>query len=152
MSEVMAAFELRTAEGRTVCERCEVADTPLRRMRGLLGRAALASGEGLLLRPAGSVHTAFMRFSIDVVFVADDGAVVRIARELAPWRTAAARGARAVLELPAGDAARRGLAVGDRLALPAAGAPTTPEGSPATSEESVRVAYTLETADFVPPS
>jgi uncharacterized membrane protein (UPF0127 family) len=84
-------------------------------MRGLLGRRALPSGEGLLLRPAGSVHTAFMRFPIDVVFLDTDGAVVGIAPELRPWRAAGRRGARAVLELPAGECERRGLRTGDRV-------------------------------------
>jgi uncharacterized membrane protein (UPF0127 family) len=84
-------------------------------MRGLLGRAGLEPGEGLLLRPASSVHTFFMRFPIDVVFLGAEGEVLKIAPELAPWRTAGARGAKAVVELPAGEAARVGLMVGDRL-------------------------------------
>jgi uncharacterized membrane protein (UPF0127 family) len=84
-------------------------------MRGLLGRRGLESGEGLLLRPASSVHTFFMRFAIDVVFLARGGEVLKVVPELAPGRTAAARGAKAVVELPAGEAARRGIAPGDRL-------------------------------------
>jgi len=105
--------------GATVVERCAIARNPLTRTRGLLGRADLPPGEGILLRPAGSIHTAFMRFPIDAVFVDGDLEVLRIARELPPWRMAAARGARAVLELPAGEAARRGLDVGARLELAA---------------------------------
>jgi uncharacterized protein len=84
-------------------------------MRGLLGRSGLSSGEGLLLRPAGSVHTAFMRFAIDVVFLDRDLRVVKVVPEVVPWRTAACRGARAVLELPAGEASRRGLREGVSL-------------------------------------
>jgi uncharacterized membrane protein (UPF0127 family) len=105
------------SEGGIVCSHCVVADSPLVRMRGLLGRRALSSDEGILLRPAGSVHTFFMRFAIDVVFLDRDGRVVRVADSVAPWRTAAARGARAVLELRAGEAARRGVAVGDVLVV-----------------------------------
>jgi uncharacterized membrane protein (UPF0127 family) len=88
-------------------------------MRGLLGRKSLAPEEGILLRPAGSVHTAFMRFPIDVVFVDREGEVLRIAEALPPWRTASARGAKAVVELAAGAAASAGLAPGARLLLPA---------------------------------
>jgi uncharacterized protein len=84
-------------------------------MRGLLGRDRLEPGEGLLLRPASSIHTFFMRFPIDVVFLSDELEVVGIAAELRPWRTACRRGARAVLELSAGECARRGLSVGDRI-------------------------------------
>jgi uncharacterized membrane protein (UPF0127 family) len=103
---------LTGTDGRVVCERCLVAARPLRRMRGLLGRRTLPSDEGLLLRPAGSIHTAFMRFPIDAVFLDRDNRVVKVVSDLAPWRTAAFRGARAVLELQAGEAARRGLRAG----------------------------------------
>jgi len=88
-------------------------------MRGLLGRRELPRGEGLLLRPAASIHTFFMRFAIDAVFLDADGVVVAIEPELPPWRVAGRRGARAVVELSAGEAARRSLAPGDRLVLAA---------------------------------
>lgn len=86
-------------------------------MRGLLGRASLGAGEGLLLQPAPSVHTAFMRFPIDVVFLDRNLQVVRLVENLVPWRMAAARHARSTLELAAGEAAARGVRVGDRLRL-----------------------------------
>jgi uncharacterized membrane protein (UPF0127 family) len=106
---------LRLDDGRTVCERCVLADTALARMKGLLGRRELPTGEGILLRPASSVHTGFMRFPIDVVFLDRDGYVLRVVDRLAPWRIAAHRRANAVLELRAGDAERRGIEAGDRL-------------------------------------
>jgi hypothetical protein len=106
---------LQRAGGPVVCERCLVADRPLARMKGLLGRRTLPSDEGILLRPAASVHTFFMRFPIDVVFLDAEQTVVGIEPELAPWRTAACRGAKSVLELAAGECERRGLEVGDRL-------------------------------------
>jgi uncharacterized protein len=104
------------AGGRVVCERCLVADRPWARMRGLLGRAELPRGEGILLRPAGSIHTFFMRFPIDVVFLDGDARVVGVERRLGPWRVARRRGAKAVLELPAGAADEAALAAGARLA------------------------------------
>ena len=102
-------------DGVVVCEECLVAATPLARMRGLLGRRSLPSGQGILLRPAASIHTFFMRFSIDAVFLDDELKVVWIEPDLRPWRAAGRRGARAVLELPAGECARRGLSVGDSI-------------------------------------
>ena len=102
-----------------VCERCTLADRPLTRLRGLLGRDGLDSGQGLLLRPASSVHTFFMRFPIDVVFLDRALVVLSIADDVDPWRTASQRGAKAVLELPAGESSRHGLAVGDQLTLAA---------------------------------
>ena len=106
---------LQHADGRAVCERCTVARTPVARMVGLLGRSRLEEGEGLLLEPASSIHTAFMRFPIDAVFLDADRVVVKVAENVRPWRAAAGRRARAVLELPAGEAARRGLSPGAAL-------------------------------------
>ena len=103
--------------GAVVCERCSVAESPLTRMKGLLGRNELPAGEGIWLRPCGSVHTAFMRFAIDVVFLDRSLTVVKVAHELRPWRMAGARKANAALELPAGTAAALGLGPGDVLEL-----------------------------------
>lgn len=103
--------------GAVVCEACTVADTPLRRMRGLLGRASLTAGEGLLLRPAPMIHTWFMRFPIDAVFLDRELTILDVAEDLGPWRAAGRRGARAVLELAAGEAGRRSLRPGTRVQL-----------------------------------
>jgi uncharacterized membrane protein (UPF0127 family) len=108
---------LTTTDGRIVCARCLIADGAFGRMRGLLGRKELPSGEGILLRPSGSVHTFFMRFPIDVVFLDRELRVVAIAANVPPWRMRGARGAKAVLELTAGEASRRALAEGQTLLL-----------------------------------
>src|SRR5205823_13792684 len=99
----MATLTLRREDGRVVCERCAVANRPHSRARGLLGRRRLQPGEGMVLRPAWGVHTAFMRFPIDVVFLDADQVVIKIAANLQPWRTASCRGAREVVELAAGE-------------------------------------------------
>jgi uncharacterized membrane protein (UPF0127 family) len=110
------------ADGRVVCRALSVADTAPSRMKGLLGRRALDADEGLLLRPAGSIHTAFMHFPIDAVFLDAGLRVLRVEHNLRPWRVAAQRGAKAVVELPAGGAERTGLAVGMALQLAEAAA------------------------------
>jgi uncharacterized protein len=107
---------LRRDDGRIVCESVTVADTYFRRLGGLLGRSRLDSNQGLVLRPSFSIHTWFMRFPIDVVYVDADQVVIKIAESLRPFRTSSARGAREVVELAAGECARRGLTVGDRVA------------------------------------
>ena len=130
----MKTVSLRTMDGRVVCDRCSVADSPWHRMRGLLGRRGLESGEGLLLRPTGSVHTFFMRFPIDVVFLSREGEVLKVARALPPWRTAGARRAKAVLELAADEADRREIRVGTRLDLSVlAGSGSGPAANPPAS-------------------
>lgn len=111
----MRLVTLRRENGDVVVDECAVADSPGSRLRGLLGRSELRPGEGLLLRPASAIHTCFMRFPIDAVFLDRELRVVGIADDVRPWRTAARRGAKAVLELPSGESARRGLSVGDRL-------------------------------------
>ncbi len=100
-----------------VAEHCVVADRSLTRMKGLLGRSELPAGEGILLRPASSVHTWFMRFPIDVVFLDRELRVLRIVPALPPWKVAAKRGAHAVLELAAGECERRGVRDGELLRL-----------------------------------
>jgi uncharacterized membrane protein (UPF0127 family) len=107
--------ELRKADGTLVCARCAVADNPLTRLRGLLGRASLAADEGMLFRPAGSIHMFFMRFAVDAVFCDRQLQVIDVVRGLGPWKVAARKGAKVVIEL-AEDAAA-GVEPGDRLVL-----------------------------------
>jgi len=104
-------------DGRVVCERCAVADGFASRLLGLQGRRELPRGEGLFLSPSASVHTAFMRFAIDVVFLDRALRVVGISPRVRPWRLAGRRGARHVLELPAGEAEARALRIGENLAF-----------------------------------
>ena len=103
----MATLTLRREDGRIVCERVVVADRAHRRMRGLLGRKYLREGEGMVLRPGWSIHTAFMRFPIDAVFLDADQVVIKIEPEIGAWRTVSCRGAREVVELSAGECHRR---------------------------------------------
>ena len=116
MGRRRGTLTLRREDGRIVCDSVTVADGTFRRMRGLLGRRTLPADEGIVLRPAWSIHTAFMRFSIDVVFIDAEQVVMRVEHALRPFKTASCRGAREVVELAAGECERRGLAAGDRIA------------------------------------
>jgi uncharacterized membrane protein (UPF0127 family) len=108
---------VNTRTGETIADAAELADTRATRKRGLLGRDSLEPGSALVISPCLAVHTAFMRFVIDVVFVDRNGSVVKIARDLTPWRMAAAWRAQHVIELPAGESSARDVRVGDRLYL-----------------------------------
>jgi uncharacterized membrane protein (UPF0127 family) len=111
---------VRTPAGVTL--HCRVADGFLSRFLGLMGRRALPDGEALLLVPGGSVHTFFMRFPLDVVYLDRDGTPLRVTPHVRPWRLSRApRGARFVLELTAGQAAVSGLEEGARLELDGGG-------------------------------
>jgi uncharacterized membrane protein (UPF0127 family) len=104
-------------DGRIVCERCSVADSFAGRLLGLQGRRELRRGEGLLLSPSSSIHTFFMRFAIDAVFLDRSLRVVDVSRHVPPWRFAGRRRARRVLELAAGESERLAVRVGEQLAL-----------------------------------
>ena len=106
--------ELTRSDGRPVC-RARVASSFVARFRGLMLTASLEPGTGLLFPRTSSVHTHFMRYPLDVVFLDADRRVVSIRSGLRPWRFASCRGAAAVLELAGGEAARLGLAEGDVL-------------------------------------
>lgn len=118
------AITLLDEDENVVCERCRVADAFLLRLRGLAGHRRLAAGQGLLFPRTRSVHTHFMRFAIDVVFLDDEDRVVHIVPRLGPWRLAGFRDAGAVLELRAGQAERRRLRVGTKLRRVAARTPS----------------------------
>lgn len=94
----------------------DVADTIWSRTAGLLGRSDLQPATGMLLRPCRSVHTCFMRFNIDVVFMTLTGEVVRTVDTLAPFSFVdGGQRARMTLEIPAGTSRRTGIRVGQIL-------------------------------------
>ena len=101
--------------GELVATSVEHATTRASRKRGLLGRDSLDPSSALILEPCLAVHTAFMRFAIDVVFVDKNGYAVKIVEDVPPWRIAVAVRAHAVIEMAAGSVRRRDVALGDRL-------------------------------------
>jgi len=111
-------FELAlVASSRVVVPDLEVAVESATRKKGLLGRDGLSDGCGLVIAPTNAVHTFFMRFPIDIVFVTRAGEVVKVCQAVRAWRMAAAFRAYAVIELAAGGAAQAGLRVGDRVVV-----------------------------------
>jgi uncharacterized membrane protein (UPF0127 family) len=104
--------------GAVLADRVESVHGIRERLRGLLGRAGLGRGEALAIRPCASIHTFFMRFEIDAVFLDRRGRVVRALAGLRPWRaTRFHLRAEQVVELPAGTVARTGTREGDELAF-----------------------------------
>lgn len=95
---------------------CRVADSYFPRLIGLMGAKSLEPGEGLLIRPCNSIHTHFMRFPIDVLYVSREDKVVAIDEAMVPWRFGRIhRGVRYVVELPSGTVAATGTLVGDTV-------------------------------------
>ena len=111
----MALVNQRTDEA--LADHVEVAVTRRDRRKGLLGREAFESSSALIIAPCFSIHTMFMRFDIDAVFVDDTGRAVKVVQGLTPWRIVMQPFAHAVVELPAGSLRERPVDVGDRLYL-----------------------------------
>ena len=88
------------------------------RMKGLLGRSSLPTGEALLLKPCNSIHTFGMRFAIDVIFLDRKNRVVAITKNMQPNRlTRLYLHAASVLELPAGTLEATSTAIGDEVEI-----------------------------------
>lgn len=101
-----------------LAENTETAHTAVSRLLGLMGRFALPAGSALWLKPCVSVHTFFMRFPIDVLFVSPQMEVVGIRENMKPWRVSKVYTQSAqVLELPAGLLNETGTQLGDILEL-----------------------------------
>jgi uncharacterized membrane protein (UPF0127 family) len=105
------------ADGRVVVPQLELALDSASRRKGLLGRDGLPGGAGIVIAPSNAVHTFFMRFAIDIVFLHRSGRVLKIRHRVPARRMAVSATAHAVLELPAGAADESGLMVGQLLAL-----------------------------------
>jgi uncharacterized membrane protein (UPF0127 family) len=115
---------LNATRGVALAAELEVATSLAARTRGLLGRRSLPPGAGLMLDPCSSVHTWFMHFPIDVVFLDRQNRVVGLKHGLRPFRAAGAwRGVR-TLELPAGTIAATGTSAGDHVVFEASGSGT----------------------------
>lgn len=94
------------------------AGTLFKRMKGLLGQRNMAKGSALLLRPCNSVHTFFMRFPIDVLFIGKDNRVIKTISALKPFRiTNICFRADFVIELPGGIINSTLTSQGDILSL-----------------------------------
>jgi uncharacterized membrane protein (UPF0127 family) len=103
--------------GTVLATRIEPAFESAARNRGLLGRDGLLPGSAMVIAPSNSVHMFFMRFPLDIVFVAKDGTVVKTCPNLRPWRIAMAWRAFAVVEGPVGMIGQTSTRPGDRIAV-----------------------------------
>jgi uncharacterized membrane protein (UPF0127 family) len=104
--------------GTEVCTSCVVADTLWTRLVGLQCHSRLEAGEGMWITPCNSIHSCFMKFRFDAVFVDKTGKVLHLIRAMKPWRMSrVVLGAQSVLELPAGAADGAGIQCGDIMRL-----------------------------------
>jgi uncharacterized protein len=102
-------------------EDLEIADTEWKRFRGLLGRASLPPDRALWITRCNSVHTFFMKFSIDLIFLNKAMVVVKMVNQVPPWRLVLpVWRATSVIELGGGSLPHHPVSVGDKLNVAAA--------------------------------
>ena len=111
---------VKTADNKIVADKATLASKFLERGRGLLFSKPLTEGAGLWITPCNSVHTFFMTYSIDVIFLDKNLKIVNIMASMAPGHVSPiVKSAHSVLELPAGTAEKTSLAVGEQLVMEA---------------------------------
>lgn len=74
------------ADGKIIASNLQMKDSFFGRLVGLLSRSGLKDGEGIILNPCTQIHTFFMRFTIDAVFISKDFEVVAVIENMRPWR------------------------------------------------------------------
>jgi uncharacterized membrane protein (UPF0127 family) len=106
------------AKKKKVVEKVIIADSFLKRFLGLMGKRELEEGRGMMLLPCSSIHTCFMRFPIDVVFLDQNHKVIYMIQSMKPWRCSkVVKNSMYVIELQGGIVARQGIELGDQLVL-----------------------------------
>jgi len=108
---------LNLTRGTVLATQLAKAHTAATRRKGLLGRDSLLPGEGLWIAPCESVHTFFMRFPIDLVYLDRKLKVKKVRHSVGAWRMSACFAAHSVLELPAGTAAAARTERGDSVEM-----------------------------------
>jgi uncharacterized membrane protein (UPF0127 family) len=113
LEERFVAFNVtRSTE---LADQIELAGGSAKRSKGLLGRNGLGPGEGLWIVPCEAVHTFWMRFSIDLVYLDRHNRIAKIRTNVPPWRLSACLTAHSIVELPAGSVAPTLARPGDQL-------------------------------------
>jgi uncharacterized protein len=108
---------INTTRNTEVALRAEVAKSAATRSKGLLGRKGLERGGGLWIVPCESVHTFFMQFALDLIYLDRKLRVKKVRRNVSPWRISACLTAHSVLELPVGTVQESQTRAGDQLEM-----------------------------------
>lgn len=112
----MQAFNV--TQQRTLASVLMVADSFFRSLIGLMGRPGLEAGHGLWIVPCQSVHTFWMRFPIDVVFLDEHRKVIQLVENLRPFRISKHLSkASSVIELPVSTIRTTGTQLGDEIGI-----------------------------------
>lgn len=109
---------INSTRNTTLANKGNIANTFLTRLVGLLGKSKMEKGEGLLIQPCSSVHTFFMRFPIDIVYIDKNNKVTKIVKNLKPFRASFGTiNTNAVIELPVGIIDETNTSKGDVIVI-----------------------------------
>ena len=111
-------YRLRNeTRGTLLGDSIDIADTSAKRKTGLLKHTGLSAGHGLWIVPCEGVHTFFMKFPIDLLYVDKNNVVRKVVPNVRPWRVSLCLPAHSIVELPAGLLETTGTVRGDQLAF-----------------------------------
>ncbi|MHB0874622.1 MAG: DUF192 domain-containing protein [Anaerolineae bacterium] len=109
---------LNVTRDTTIAENVAVADTHLKRLRGLIGRPPLRAGQALVIKPSQGIHTFFMGYPIDVIYLDADSRIIRALDAIRPYRFGPIDiRTRCIVEMPAGTLQQTGTTEGDVVAF-----------------------------------
>ena len=100
--------------GEVIASKLTLAQRYASRAIGLLGKRSISENEGVILTPCWSIHMFFMRFSIDVLFLDEEGRILKAIKKLRPWAMAHALGAKSVIEVRAGRLEKMEIKIGQK--------------------------------------
>lgn len=107
-----------STQNNLIADEVEVADNFITRTFGLIPKSSLKSGEGLVIKPCCSIHTFFMRFAIDVLFVNKKNEIIALYENVKPWRSLPIHlASHYVIELPAGEITAKNIAKHDIISI-----------------------------------
>lgn len=108
-------YKLQTSNGKIICQKMIMAESMFSRMKGLMFSNSLPGCDGFLIKPCNSIHTFFMLYSLDVIFLDKNFKIVKVIYNLVPWRmTLIYFKSYQVLEMQAGTLIKN-LNIGDQL-------------------------------------
>jgi hypothetical protein len=93
---------LNVTRNTQIANRAEVAGSGMKRSKGLLGRKGLDAGEGMWIVPCEAVHTFFMQFPLDLIYLDKKNRIRKVKSNVRPWRLSVCLSAHSIIELPVG--------------------------------------------------
>jgi len=107
-----------SSQNNLIADSVKVAENFFTRSIGLLSRKSISNNEALIIKPCGSIHTFFMRFDIDVLFVNKKNEIIALYENVKPFRILPIHLTSSyVIELAAGSISDKNISKGDLISI-----------------------------------